>query len=167
MNRVGSFCFWPDAIVRKITRGNKGNWPRKQDRCERSSQAKRAAVKAMDTRADKGPALPRCSTPGCPARRRKTSPPCSKVAPLAEEKPANEAAKAGETMPKPKRKRPRLTPLAGAGSPKVRVKDLVPGRIGPTGETQRSDQPETTCLGDGASRRQRHGLPIAGTEDML
>jgi hypothetical protein len=40
-------------------------------------------------------------------------PQCSKVAPLAEEKPANGASEAGETMPKPKRKRPRLTPLAG------------------------------------------------------
>jgi hypothetical protein len=48
-------------------------------------------------------------------------------------------------------------PWLGAGSPKVRVKD----RIGPTGETLK------TCLGDGASRRQRHGLPTAGTEDML
>jgi hypothetical protein len=54
-------------------------------------------------------------------------------------------------------------PWLGAGSPKVRVKD----RIGPTGETPRSDQPETTRLCDGASRRQRHGLPTAGTEDVL
>jgi hypothetical protein len=41
------------------------------------------------------------------------SPPCSRVTLLAEEKPANGASKAGETMPQPKRKRPRLTPLAG------------------------------------------------------
>ncbi len=130
-------------------------------RSERSDQAKRAA--SHETRADKGPALPRCSTPGCPRGGEKCRRPAAKLPQWPRKSPQMGPLRRGKPCQSRSASDHASLPWLGAGSPKVRVKD----RIGPTGETPRSDQPETTCLGDGASRRQRHGLPIAGTEDML
>jgi hypothetical protein len=99
-------------------------------RSGRSDQAKRAATRSSAQRDQgrQGPRITAVLDAGLPARRRKMSPPCSKVAPVAEEKPANGASAKAEAQA--------TTPHSlgwglGAGSPKVRVKD----RIGPTGET--------------------------------
>jgi hypothetical protein len=121
---VGILGFWQSAIVRKITRGDKGNWPRKGDRWQHEAGAPTrpsAAAKATKTRADERPASTRSSS-------RASREAVGNVGAeqqgylLPEEKPANEAVTAEQTMPKPKHKRARLLCLVAVGSPRARVR---------------------------------------------
>jgi hypothetical protein len=71
-------------------------------RSERSDQAKRAATRSSAQRDQgrQGPRITAVLDAGLPRGGGKMSPPSSKVAPLAEEKPANGASQAGEIMSK-------------------------------------------------------------------
>jgi hypothetical protein len=167
MMRVGILGLWPSAIVRKITRGDKGNWPRKRDRWRHEASAAMRARAQLRKPRRPGPTSARVDpvlNAGLPARRWKTSPPSSKV--------AHYPRKSPQTRPL-RRSKPCRSRGKHASPPWSRLGRLGPesrpgvGSDRPDGKTPHSDQPETTGLGDGASNWHRHGPPTAGTEDVL